>query len=89
MWLKIPVDLDTEASNIHLLRELDRWIALGLLSKGQAINLGRQLCSPLPIADSAPLPPQDNPSKVAAVAAEIMPGRPPVMAAMTAIEKDA
>ena len=70
MWLKIPVDLDTEASNIHLLRELDRWIALGLLSKGQAINLGRQLCSPLPIADSAPLPPQDNPSEVAAVAAE-------------------
>ena len=69
MWLEIPVDLDTEASNVHLLRELDRWIALGLLSEGQAINLGRKLCSPLPIAYSAP-PPQDEPSQVDAVATE-------------------
>ncbi|MBT9310784.1 hypothetical protein [Leptothoe kymatousa] len=50
MWLKIPIDLETDAANVHLLRELDRWIALGLLSEGQAINLGRQLSSSLPIS---------------------------------------
>ncbi|MBE9068240.1 hypothetical protein IQ260_16435 [Leptolyngbya cf. ectocarpi LEGE 11479] len=54
MWLEIPVDLETEAANVHLLKELDRWIDLGLVSEGQAISLGRKLCSPIPIAYQAP-----------------------------------
>ncbi|MEM8610829.1 MAG: hypothetical protein AAGF93_02340 [Cyanobacteria bacterium P01_H01_bin.105] len=54
MWLKIPVDLDTEAANAHLLQELDRWIELGLVSEGQTISLGRTLCSPMPITYQAP-----------------------------------
>ncbi|MEM7066979.1 MAG: hypothetical protein AAF572_27925 [Cyanobacteria bacterium P01_B01_bin.77] len=54
MWLEIPVDLETEAANVHLLQELDRWICLGLVSEGQAISLGRKLCSPIPIAHPAP-----------------------------------
>lgn len=54
MWLEIPVDLDTEAANHHLLKELDRWIELGLLSAGQGLSIGRQLSSPLPIAPEAP-----------------------------------
>ncbi|MFG6097206.1 hypothetical protein SPB21_18225 [Leptothoe sp. ISB3NOV94-8A] len=54
MWLKIPIDLENEAANVHLLQELDRWIELGLLSEAQVISLGRKLCSPLPIAHKAP-----------------------------------
>lgn len=54
MWLEIPVDLETEAANVHLLQELDRWICLGLISEGQVISLGRKLCSPIPIVDQAP-----------------------------------
>ena len=56
MWLKIPVNLDTEAANAHLLKELDRWIALELLSEAQAISIGRQLCSRLPLTYKAPAP---------------------------------
>ena len=44
MWLKIPIDLETDAAKAHLLKELDRWIELGLLSEGQAISIGRKLC---------------------------------------------
>ncbi|MGD1853934.1 MAG: hypothetical protein ACFB2W_06740 [Leptolyngbyaceae cyanobacterium] len=58
MWLKIPIDLDTEAANAHLLQELDRWMALGLLSDGQAVSIGRQLCSRLPVPYKAPNPGQ-------------------------------
>ena len=54
MWLKIPVDLETDAAKAHLLSELDRWIDLGLLSEGQAIRIGQQLCSRLPIAYKVP-----------------------------------
>lgn len=54
MWLKIPVDLETNAAKDHLLSELDRWIELGLLSEGQAVRIGQQLCSRLPIAYKAP-----------------------------------
>ena len=54
MWLKIPVDLATDAASDHLLRELDRWIELGLLSENQSIAIGRTLCSTLP-ADRAPV----------------------------------
>ena len=64
MWLKIPVDLDTEAANVHLLKELDRWIELGLLSDSQAVGIGRKLCSRLPIIYKAPAavtPGQDLP----------------------------
>ncbi|MEM6253388.1 MAG: hypothetical protein AAF821_10745 [Cyanobacteria bacterium P01_D01_bin.156] len=49
MWLKIPVDLETEAAKVHLLGELERWNDLGLLSPGQIINIARKLTSPLPI----------------------------------------
>ena len=54
MWLKIPIDLETEAAKDHLLKELDRWIDLGLLSAGQSLRLGRKLCSPLPVVPSTP-----------------------------------
>ena len=49
MWLKVPIDLETEAARVHLLKELERWVALGLLTEGQVVNIGRKLSSPLPI----------------------------------------
>ncbi|MEM9806058.1 MAG: hypothetical protein AAF959_12320 [Cyanobacteria bacterium P01_D01_bin.56] len=49
MWLKIPVDLETEAAKTHLLGELERWVGLGLLTEGQVVSIGRKLSSPLPI----------------------------------------
>ncbi|MEM1252062.1 MAG: hypothetical protein AAGI69_06480 [Cyanobacteria bacterium P01_H01_bin.21] len=53
MWLKIPIDLETEAAQTHLLEQLDRWIELGLISEGQSFRLGRKLCSPLPVPTPA------------------------------------
>ncbi|MEO1506140.1 MAG: hypothetical protein AAFU84_00710 [Cyanobacteria bacterium J06633_23] len=69
MWLKIPVNLDTEAANAHLLKELDRWIALGLLSEAQAMSIGRQLCSRLPLTYKAPAaaPAADKPGSLTTV----------------------
>lgn len=49
MWLKIPVDLETEAAKACLLGELERWLGLGLLTEGQVVSIGRKLSSPLPI----------------------------------------
>ena len=70
MWLKIPVNLDTEAANAHLLKELDRWIALELLSEAQAISIGRQLCSRLPLTYKAPAPAADPPGGTTAIPAQ-------------------
>ncbi|MGD1952991.1 MAG: hypothetical protein ACFB14_25605 [Leptolyngbyaceae cyanobacterium] len=56
MWLKIPIDLETEVVQTHLLEELNRWIELGLISEGQSIRIGRKLCSPLPVQTPALIP---------------------------------
>ncbi|ESA35371.1 membrane protein [Leptolyngbya sp. Heron Island J] len=55
MWLKIPVDLETDAAHAYLLDELDRWIGLGLLSEEQVIGIGHKLCSQLPIPYQVPV----------------------------------
>lgn len=49
MNLKISVDTKTEAANRHLLRELDRWLKLGLVSEAQVVTIGQTLSSRLPI----------------------------------------
>ncbi|MEA5465111.1 hypothetical protein [Leptothoe sp. PORK10 BA2] len=54
MHLKILVDTNTVAAQVHLLRELDRWLELGLVSETQVINMGQTLCSRLPIAYKIP-----------------------------------
>lgn len=55
MRLKILIDTNTEAANVHLLKELDRWLELGLLSDVQAISIGQTLSSRLPLVYKAPV----------------------------------
>ncbi len=83
MWLKIPIDLETDAANVYLLPELDRWIALGLLSKEQTLSLGRKLCSPLPIGYKVPTEVTEEPVELdpvtrpeTMVTTSVSPGKP-------------
>ena len=58
MRLNIRLDLNSERVQLHLLKGLDSWVELGLLSEAQVRELARTMSQPIPSAedDSDSLP---------------------------------
>ena len=71
MRLPILLDLTSQQVRSHLLKGLDQWVQLGLLSEAQVIEIARQLSEAIPVtAEDSAAAPSELPSRLYALERE-------------------